>query len=588
VTLDRKSTAPMAAQPGIQDVAEALAITAERETPDGALWCPPYDGAVLRRWIIDRGSGLGGGIRRLIRLARLMSAAGGGDYSRFLYVQLPALRPNHFRHELSIDVALPSEPIAAVSDTGVVFHEPAMALQRRQEDGFAIDFTQMPRLAALLDSLHNSHGFAAVVDILQPILGPDPCTAHADDVARALHAALNAWLTPRLGSTNHAYQAQRIRAFLAERGRVVPDAIDDDAILRFWVAISTSPTDEAVDGFRLYRSAASALLCYRQALIDAGTAKQLEASFGKEPGWELDVDFASGQWTSEPWQSPLQTLMSPPVNRIKWLTKKEQARLSNLLGAPGREAQQDSDSAEAAWKSGLAGDNNPFDLAFWLTLLRADVFGGAQASLVARLRKHAPAAAAIAEAMQPIDENAYTACAAGYAAVAAQLRIECLAALAVLMEEGALEAVFLLRQFGGAEAVADIVGSLDAASFAPEHDDVSPQLREAIASALKTAIAAPNGVPPGSTRQILLAARAATADVNRMGFRREDRADAGMLAALQSGAAAVLDLIGELDRLDAVLAPKAAAASVPEDRDIFLSAFEHIYSGAPHRNAVRP
>jgi hypothetical protein len=57
---------------------------------------------------------------------------------------------------------------------------------------------------------------------------------------------------------------------------------------------------------------------------------------------------------------------------------------------------------------------------------------------------------------------------------------------------------------------------------------------------------------------------------------------------LQSGAAAVIDLIGELDRLDAVLAPKAAAASVPEDRDIFLSAFEHIYSGAPHRNAVRP
>ena len=69
------------------------------------LWCPPYDGAVLRRWITDRGSGLGGGIRRVVRLARLMSAAGGGDYSRFLYVRLPALRPKHFRHELNVSAA---------------------------------------------------------------------------------------------------------------------------------------------------------------------------------------------------------------------------------------------------------------------------------------------------------------------------------------------------------------------------------------------------------------------------------------------------------------------------------------------------
>src|SRR5262245_19578052 len=240
---------PVADQPGIHDVAEALAITIERQDQHGALWCPPHDGAALRRWVTDRGSALGGGIRRVVRLARLMAAAGGGDYSRFLYLRLPALRAGHFRRELSADAAMPLQPIAILSETGAVLVEPAMALQRRQDAGFAIDFTQMPRLAALLDFLHNSLGFAAVVDMLQPIIGPGPSATDADEVARTLHAALNAWLSPRLGSTNHSRQAQRTRAFLAERCRVAPDAIDDDAILRFWMVVGTSPAEEAVEGF---------------------------------------------------------------------------------------------------------------------------------------------------------------------------------------------------------------------------------------------------------------------------------------------------------------------------------------------------
>lgn len=289
----------MNTRPSIDDVAEALAITLERQDRDGAFWCPARDGAALRYWVTDRGHGLGGGIRRAVRLAGLMSVAGGGDYGRFLYIRLPVLRATHFRHELSLDAAQTEQRIAAISDIGVVLHEPAMTPQRNPDQGFAIDFTQMPRLAALLDFLHNSLGFAAVADMLQPVTGSGRCTAHADNVARALHAALNAWLTPRLGSTNHNRQAQRIRAFLVGRGRVAPDAIDDEAILRFWVAISASSADDAVDGFRLYRSAASALLRYRQALIDAAEARRLETSFGRESGWDMDGS-APDEWTSEP------------------------------------------------------------------------------------------------------------------------------------------------------------------------------------------------------------------------------------------------------------------------------------------------
>jgi hypothetical protein len=37
-----------------------------------------------------------------------------------------------------------------------------------------------------------------------------------------------------------------------------------------------------------------------------------------------------------------------------------------------------------------------------------------------------------------------------------------------------------------------------------------------------------------------------------------------------------------------VLAPKAATASVTDDRSHFLSTFEHIYSGTPTGGATRP
>jgi hypothetical protein len=567
----------MPAQPSIQDVAEALAITTERESRDGALWCPPHDGAVVRRWVTDRGSGLGGGIRRLVRLVRLMAAAGCGDYGRLLYLRMPALRAAHFRRELSA-AAAQWQSIATASETGVVFTEPALAVLRGGSAGFAIDFSQMPRLAALLDVLHNSLGFAAVLDLLQPVCASGAPTSHADEVARALHAALNAWLSLRLGSANHDRQARQIRSFLAARGPITPDAIDDEAILRFWSAVSGSAGGDGAEGFRLYRSAASAVLRYRQALIDAAAARQLEASFGQDFEGE-PADGALEPHIGEPWQSPLQLLAAPVSGRIKWLTKKEQASLGNYLGTPAPD-QEDAD-VPAPWKAGLAGDHAPFDLAFWLTLLRVDLFGAAQASLVARLRKHATAGAAIAEAMAPIGSTTYMACAADYGSIAGQLRLECLAALAILMEAGAPEALLLLRHFGGVAAVADVLGPLAASPGNGDADELSAELGEAIAAALQSAMTAERDGPYGATRGLLLAARAAVGDVNRTGFRRQDRSDAGMLAGLRSGAVAIVELLRELDRLTERLALNATSADLQADAARFRATFEHIYCAAP-------
>jgi len=131
---------------------------------------------------------------------------------------------------------------------------------------------------------------------------------------------------------------------------------------------------------------------------------------------------------------------------VKWLTRKEQLLLLNVLGGPSDDEALDDPGEEdepGSWKGGLFGDER-FDLAFSLSLLRADVFGAAQASVVARLRKRSAADAAIAQAIAPIDDGAYAAAAAAYAELLEQLRLESRAALAVLMEAGAPEPSFSL------------------------------------------------------------------------------------------------------------------------------------------------
>ena len=518
----------MVGSPCAQDVADALALTFERQDDSGAPWCPPRDASAVRQWVVDRSASLGGGIRRVVRLARLLSVADGRDYVTFLYLRLPLLRPRQFEHALRAAAAEGRLPpsIATLSTTSVRMSEPQVVTEGGAHSGFEIDFAQMPRLAALLDFLHNALGFTVVADLLAPVLARGTPTKSANDVARALHAAINAWLSERLESTNHIRQAQRIRAFLATRGRVAPEAVDDEAILLFWMTVGAIADEEAIDGFRLYRSAACALFRYSHALRDATVARQLEKSLGLrqetrngEPAIDRIVAFEP---SIEPWRSPLRALVARPASRIKWLTRKEQYRLLNFLGGPADPQQPDEPGAEdeaEIWEGGLAGDER-FDLNYWLTLLRADVFGSVQASIVARLRKRVPPAEAVAAAIAAVDSEAYRTCASAYSDLHDQLRLECLAALAALMEVGAAEAIILINHLGGQQAVTDLVGSaVPLVVEAADQEEVADVVREEIAGILKAALADPGKVSKG--RELLLEARAATRKVNRMGFRRE-------------------------------------------------------------------
>jgi hypothetical protein len=292
-------------------------------------------------------------------------------------------------------------------------------------------------------------------------------------------------------------------------------------------------------------------------------------------------------------------LYKPPASQVKWLNAKEQHVLLNYLGGAAGdaddadEAAPAADSDDAAWNDGLGGEGR-FSLAHWLTLLRADVFGSMQASIVGKLRKRADPGTAIAQATEAQEAADYAAAARIYADLRAQLHVESLAALALLMESGAPEAVILLRALGGDAVLAEIVGPMrrrpvlvgddeDDDDDDLENDDdtadVADSLIKAIAPRLVAAIADPGTIAEGAGRKLLLEAAAVRRKVSRAGFRREDRADPEMAAALRAGASAVFDVIEELDRLTGTLSAKSAGADFGGDSARFVAAFRRIYLG---------
>jgi hypothetical protein len=576
--------------PSSQDVADAIAISLERQHASGAPWCPPKDGEVVRRWVIDRSAALGSNIRRLVRLARAMALADGRSYEQFLYGRLTALRAGQFRAALEAAVAQGrlSRAVATLSSEGIAMHEPAVA--GRQGEPFEIGFAQMPRLAALLDIMHNALGFIVVSDILSGVCDRRKPPASAIEVARALHSQVNAWLSERLESLNHKRQAQRMRAFLATRGRVAAETVDNEAILAFWSTIGISEQDESVDGFRLYRSAASAMVRFRKALVDVQSARNLESALSRAiparddaPDLELEQPRAD---IVESWRSPLEALLSPPADRVKWLTQKEQSQLGNFLGGAaasvdkGEEA-DDEEVHDASFR-GLFGEDR-FELSFWPTLLRADVFGAAQASIVARLRKRVPADAAVAQSMAGLGSTAYEDAADAYKEVHQQLHLECLACLGALMETGSAEAAVLLNHLAG-RSVLEALFSLsspyvDDGDSDTELEEEAPgcafELR--IGSAMRAAIADPDAIKSDESRALMNDIRAASRKVNRSGFRKEDRQDDACIRGLRSGALAVVDVLRELDRLLQALSDMSKELDLASDQARFHEGFRALY-----------
>jgi hypothetical protein len=353
-----------------------------------------------------------------------------------------------------------------------------------------------------------------------------------------------------------------------------------------------------VEGFRLFTSAARALLRYRRVLSDCATYGAIGAPLALDDHLDHATPQAALSLAASfggDWQTPLRALASRPANTVKWLTKREWLKLLNYLGGPHPDDEDEDTAAErqerAEGDRGLAGSER-FDLSFVRTLMRADVFGAAQANIVARLRRSVPPAAAVADAMAPLTDEAYDGCAASYGAVRDQLRLEVLVALAALMEQGALEALALIGYLAGRDAVDSLLVRAGVGVSAPLHSgavtaadpppqpDLDDDRRGSIAQVLRSALRTRDGAADGAVSDLVAEVLAAVPRVNRVGFRREDRTNPATLAALRASVRAVVDVLTELDRLIAVLPRAAGPKATSDDRPRFEAAFRDIYAAA--------
>jgi len=384
-----------------------------------------------------------------------------------------------------------------------------------------------------------------------------------------------------------------MRAFLLDHGGVGPERIDNESILLFWIHMAQSPAATEVEGFRLYRSAARAMLRYRQALRDAaayrqiGSAVPLHDDLGRQ-ALAIAEGLGDTGFQGDSWQCPLQNLMVPPANVAKWLNKRERLQLLNYMGGPhpGQEDTDDSDKTEPeSDETGLnAGER--FDLEFISTLLRADVFGPVQSTIVQRIRKQVPPPIAIQEAMALTQDTAYEACAATYASIRDQLRLESLAAMAVLLEASVPEALLLLGHLGGPGAVSKLLGpdfkALQKTEFGDD-EDMEQQtagengIQSYLATILRAGTDAAKDAPESETSILIAKANTAARRVNRIGFRRQDRGDPAVVAGLAAGAASVIGILTELDRLLAALPGSTLCAAMIADRPRFEATLRRIY-----------
>lgn len=621
------------------ELLDALAFLREREViavheGNGQVtvqWCGPRDARAISRVILDRSADLWPYLRSAVRLASAAAAVERRGFAHFLYARVSALSPPRFRAAfVAVRGAGRGPTWLVIEGEGIRLTDDRMLTRTGAgATGYEITFAQMPRLVALLDVLNNTLGYDAVADVMAPLIDPNGRT-EADDVARALRNAFNAWLAPRLDSPRHRQQAKLIHAFLRARASMAPrpDSIDDDAILQFWRdraahwdtrRSAAEAAGEAVagilragqdEGFRIYRTTAQTLLRYRRCLQDAAVRVSLEqelssahgrshesgtdAALHAEPsgagkaafpanenGPDEEADEAAWpgiQDVAEDWWSPLPALGRPPASRIKWLNAREREWLTNYLGSADAEPDRTGEQARAGESDapvhggGLELDR-PFDLSFARTLLRVDVFGVVQSHMLARQRRGEPLAAALPAALGPMEENAYVAAVRRYREIEQQLRTEALAAIAILARSDVQALKRLLR------------------ALAPE--DVCFQI-EAMLTAERPTVIALRGHPPmqlaqvaelfrtGESQSAEVAAfasevRRARASVQREGFRNHSEADPEWSKAFAASADALARLLGELRRLLDHFERHPGATSPGADAERFAVVLRMLY-----------
>lgn len=345
-----------------EELSANLLAIAEMTAPGGELKYPPRVCRELARIIVCRNY-----TKSILQLCHLVNAADAcarrnESYERFI-LAVPVATPRHFRDHLS--AMLTGHDWRR---SGFTVEPSGIVIAYRDGGSFTISFSRIPLLAALLEFVIGVHGYTATDDIFTEMLAQSNGETAIGEAANALSRRLYAWLSDNLPTVQNMAKFNRILEFLREQADGGEVEIGDRTILDFW--LNQGGTSAADEGwFRTFRTALDAFIAFTRSLDLAsdrqGARNALPVGADADKG-EIDPDSLSGLMEAPgQWQSPLPLLEEEPMARVKFLTGREKDALRLLL------------------------EMGPMARSLPMSLLRAEIFGPAQARLTQALRRQA-------------------------------------------------------------------------------------------------------------------------------------------------------------------------------------------------------
>ncbi|MFN3076595.1 MAG: hypothetical protein ABT940_06935 [Alphaproteobacteria bacterium] len=473
-----------------------------------------------------------GALRDLCHLVRAASVCH-RSYVDFFWAPGP-LRASRFKGMFSR---------CAPPDAVLRLHAAEVELVYRDGPPFCISYGRMPYLCAMMEFIITIIGFADIDDILailaRPVATMEEVSAQANALSRLVYAYLKDHLPPLQTQRKVAVMIDYLTA--GNNGDFGPHAIDDQAVLDFWLA-----TGDGAKDFRTFTSVFLAFARLRRVLEQGADIAAIERArpigSSVEEG-EVDPEEieAAVVAIAEP-TNPLDRLAEAPASHIKFFNAKERDALIFLF------------------QCGRAADDLP------LSFVRCEVFGPAQSLISQSLRSGKPTNQLSATIEASFHED-YTTHQRHLEALVAHGRTVLLASVHVLYGRNAALMETLVRMLRPGVQPAEMT----------ETENVVPFRRKSTSdpSMNKT------NEPP-EVEQFLAEARASAKGIARQGFRPGEWADAQVVEGFVVGAPLVAEIVARLEGFHASLGRLALPEGSWEhqfdaDRATFTAGFRRIY-----------
>lgn len=435
--------------------------------------------------------------------------------------------------------------------------EPAQIVLRYGDKPFAVTYGRMPFLSALMEFLMTALGYTELDDSFAPLCAAFPDAKGVSDAANELSRKLYAYLQDHLPPVQEQRRHRDFLGFIAERadGGAAAQAIDDEAVIEYWLEHAADDEAEAGTDARTYRgvfkTAVRLLHILRLAADKHGMSVALPIGTEREAGEVDPADVESAMAEIDEAAEPITMLEETAASGVKFLNKRELDTLRQAL------------HGEAAGRC------------LTRSVLRNAVFGDAQARLTQALRQGIDGAT-IAQRIADEPDHGYDARIDAFAALAPHLARMGLIAFHVLAQAGHRDAVNAALAVRPDLDLADLADALDGGDA--EHDDanvVSFQAERAMQRFFQSAHGAD---PADAIGALAVEAAKAAKGFARQGFSEDATSDPNVIELFAAALPALTALRRELDKF---IGDHAAgidwAAQMDADTPRFRAQFLRLY-----------